>query len=46
MEAKLIEYEKNFQKIKLKHTILIYACHEASFASLSADVTQMLRRTA
>ena len=44
METKLVEYEKNFQKIKLKHTILICAYHEASFASLSADVTQLLRR--
>jgi archaellum biogenesis ATPase FlaH len=41
---KLIEYEKTISKIKLEHTILICAYHEASYASISTDVRQLLRR--
>jgi hypothetical protein len=41
---KLIEYEKTISKIKLEHTILICAYHEASYASISTDVKQLLRR--
>ena len=41
---KLIEYEKTISKIKLVHTILICAYHEARFASFSDDTKQLLRR--